>query len=80
MGYENTYRTDSSANYKWDNFVGRDGGDFRSKSVEVFAFMESGQLKVEVEHRGNFGFFEDDRIDSTFAEISSKYQRLSSTQ
>lgn len=80
MGYENTYNTDSSANYKWDNFVGRDDGDFRSKSVEVFAFMESGQLKLEVEHRGNFGFFEEERIDSTFSEISNRYQQLSDTQ
>ncbi len=76
IGYTNTYRDDSSTTYHWDNFTTKEEGDFRSKMVNVHAFTEDGKFKLEIEHRGNFNFFKEERIDSTFTEIESRYNAM----
>lgn len=79
MGYEHIYRNDSSTTYQWSNLAIKKEGDFRSQVITVHAFTEEGRFKLEIEHRGNFNFFKEERIDSTFSEIERRYNTIYNT-
>ncbi len=76
MGYNNTFLDDSTTQMEWDNFNSREEGDMRSYAVKAIVTMNENQLEMTLEHYGNFGFTNEERIDSTFAEFSGRYQQL----